>query len=239
MDFDAFNRAGIDTVRVRRLVLGYVIGVVAVSLGLSFIFLTSKRAVALEEEESAIEAQLVTEPELAPVEPPPPPPTPEAPKKAPRPQLQTPVEIPRDPPKEVEVKPEATEATDPFADKEEVAPPAPAVVEAPRPPPRPSPVAPRGPIRVTEDVTPPSPLSQSMPELPASAKAAGIEGTVIVKYVVSESGTVTSAQVVKGPAELHAVCLSAVKSWRFQPATLESKAVAVVRIHRFRFKITT
>ncbi|HYO93324.1 MAG TPA: hypothetical protein VER33_02380, partial [Polyangiaceae bacterium] len=167
MDFDAFNRAGIDKVRVRRLVIGYVIGALAVSFGLGFIFLTSKRAVALEEEEPAIEAQLVTEPELA-VEPPPPPPTPEAPKKAPRPKLQTPVEIPRDPPKEVEVKPEATPETDPFAEKE-VAPPAPAVVEAPRPPPRPSPVAPRGPIRVTEDVTPPSPLSQSMPELPSSA----------------------------------------------------------------------
>lgn len=238
MDFDAFNRAGIDKVRVRRLAIGYVIGALAVSLGLGFIFLTSKRAVALEEEEPAIEAQLVTEPELAP-EPPPPPPTPEAPRPAPRPKLQTPVEIPRDPPKEVEVKPEATEESDPFAEKEVVAPPAPAVVEAPRPPPRAAPVAPRGPIRVTEDVTPPSPLSQSMPELPASAKAAGIEGIVIVKYVVSESGAVTSAQVVKGPAELHAVCLSAVKSWRFQPATLDNKAVAVVRIHRFRFKITT
>ena len=31
MDFDAFNRAGIDKVRLRRLVIGYVIGAVAVS----------------------------------------------------------------------------------------------------------------------------------------------------------------------------------------------------------------
>ena len=62
----------------------------------------------------------------------------------------------------------------------------------------------KGPIRVTENVTPPNPLSQAMPSYPADAKAQGIQGLVIVRYIVSETGQVTRAQAVRGPAELRA-----------------------------------
>lgn len=241
MDFDAWNRSGVDRVRLKRLLVGYVVGAVGVTASMGFVFLTSKGASAVEEEEPAIEAQLVKEPEpeLAPE--PPPPAEPEKPKPR-APKVQVPIEVPKDPPKEAQVQEPLAEDEDPFAEKDPApsVSAAPAVVEAPKPPPpKPQPAKPQGPIRVTENVTPPTPLSQAQPELPAAAKAAGIDGIVIVKYVVSENGSVSEAQVVRGPPELHGVCLSAVKSWRFQPALLEGKAVAVVRIHRFRFRIKT
>jgi protein TonB len=241
MDFDSWNRSGVDTRRVKRLLIGYVIGAASVAAGSSFIFLTSKGASAEQEEDPAIEAQLVSEPEPEPEPEPPPPVEQEKPKPRP-PKVVTPLEIPKEAPKEAEVKAPLPEDEDPFAEKEAPAPSAaPAVVEAPKPPPpkREQPLKPKGPMRVTEDVTPPAPLSQTQPELPASAKAAGIDGVVTVKYVVSETGMVTEAKVLRGPPELHAVCLAAVKSWRFKPALLDGKPVAVVRMYRFRFRIKT
>ena len=94
-------------------------------------------------------------------------------------------------------------------------------------------------IRVTEDVTPPVALSQGMPAYPAAARTAGVEGTVIVTYVVTEAGEVTAVKAVRGPPELMAVCEAAVRSWRFKPAVLDGTPVAVRRTARFPFRIKT
>lgn len=94
-------------------------------------------------------------------------------------------------------------------------------------------------MRVTENVRPPEPISMPRPQYPAAAKAANVEGTVVVKYVVSDAGVVTSAEVEKGPSELHGVCLSAVRSWRFKPAENEGRPVSVVRRATFPFRIRT
>lgn len=110
----------------------------------------------------------------------------------------------------------------------------------PSPPPRPPP-APEAkkPVRVTDDVEPPVAISMSPPPYPASAKAAGVEGTVVIQYVVTESGSVTSVQVVKGPPELTRACLAAVAAWRFKPARSKGAPISVVRQARFPFKIRT
>jgi len=239
MDFDTWTPSKLDTLRVKRLVVGYVVGSIAVVLTGALIFLSSPNAAAKEEEEPEIEAQLAREPELEP-EPEPPPAAEEKPK--PKPKLQIPVEIPKTAPKEAEPVAAPKDDPDPFEEKPaapvETA--RPAVVEAPKPAP-PKPVEkPKGPTRVLEDDTPPEPLSQNKPEYPFSAKAAGIEGVVVVKYTVSESGAVTDAKVLKGPPELTAACLAAVKTWRFKPARdVTGKVKAVTRIARFPFKLKT
>lgn len=86
-------------------------------------------------------------------------------------------------------------------------------------------------------MTPPVAISQPKPEYPPALRSQGIEGVVIVKYVVSETGVVSDAKVLKGPPEFHAVCLAAVKSWRFKPALSQGKPVEVYRIARFPFKL--
>lgn len=247
MDFDAWTKRAGDPIRRRRLVLGYVVGVATVTALGAFVVLTSSKASAREDEEPVIEAQLAKEPE--PELPPEPVEAPkaQAPKPPPpKPALKTPVEVPQEPLKEAEAdKAQLAEEADPFQRNEKVEEPKPAepaVVEPPPPPPpKPAPKPERkGPIRVTEDVTPPVPNgTQARPEYPADAKARGVEGVVLVKYVVSEAGVVTDAEVIKGPPEFASVCLAAVRSWRFQPALLDSKPVAVVRVARFPFKIKT
>jgi len=94
-------------------------------------------------------------------------------------------------------------------------------------------------MRVTENVTPPKAMSQSAPSYPSSAKKAGIEGVVIIKYVVTEVGKVSQVQVLRGPAELREACVEALSRWTFEPALFEGKPVAVFRIARFPFRITT
>jgi protein TonB len=238
MDFDSWTRSGVDPLRLRRLALGYVVGALIVVSAGSFIFLTSPEASAQQEEEPELEVQLAREPEPEP-EPPPPAAEPETAKPPPKPRLRVPVEIPKEAPREAEpLAPEPAEP-EPFEEKPAapVEMPKPAVVEAPKPSPKPKPA---GPTRVLEDDTPPVPLAQAKPEYPASAKAAGLEGVVIVKYVISEAGVVTDARVLKGPPELASVCLAAVKTWRFQPALdFQGKPKAVTKIARFPFKLKT
>jgi TonB family protein len=155
--------------------------------------------------------------------------------------------VPLEPLKEAEANKAAlSDETDPFQRREnpeaETKPAEPAVV-APPPPPAPKlvlKVEKKGPLRVTEEVTPPVPNStNAKPEYPPEAKSKGIEGVVLVKYIVSETGMVTDAQILKGPPELGSVCIAAVKRWRFQPAVLDGQAVAVVRVARFPFRIKT
>jgi protein TonB len=162
------------------------------------------------------------------------------------PKLATPMAIPDSAPEEAEPGLNALQQTDedPFAEgsaePEVVA----SVVMKEEPKPQPKPIVqrkakPKGPIRVTENVTPPQAISQATPGYPESAKAQGIEGVVIVRYVVDESGSVTQVQAIRGPAELRAASEAAVRAWRFQPAVLDGQPVAVVRITRFPFRIRT
>ena len=64
-----------------------------------------------------------------------------------------------------------------------------------------------------------------------------IEGVVIVKYVVGEDGSVRDAKVLKGPPELSEACLTAVRTWRFQPMVVDGAPIAFVKIARFPFRI--
>jgi protein TonB len=94
-------------------------------------------------------------------------------------------------------------------------------------------------VRITEDITPPEPISLPPPAYPAAAKAANIEGTVIVKYVVNEDGTTGGVQAVKGPPELFDAAMSAVRAWRYKPALSEGRPVAVQKIAKLPFRIRT
>lgn len=63
---------------------------------------------------------------------------------------------------------------------------------------------------------------------PEMAKKAGVEGRVIVQFVVNEQGNVQDAQVVRGlGAGLDEVALNAVKQAKFEPGMQRGKAVKV------------
>lgn len=70
-------------------------------------------------------------------------------------------------------------------------------------------------------------LSRVTPEYPAVAKAAHIEGTVVIQAVLSKEGAVTEAQAVSGPELLRSAALAAVTQWKYRPFLLNGSPVPV------------
>lgn len=95
----------------------------------------------------------------------------------------------------------------------------------------PKPVAPPAPqrtiLRVGGNVRPPVPISTPQPTYPAVARAAKIEGLVIIDAIIDEQGNVVQVKVVEGPALLIAAALDAVANWRYQPTYLNGQPVAL------------
>jgi protein TonB len=77
-----------------------------------------------------------------------------------------------------------------------------------------------------------------MPEFPESARAAGVEGLVILKIVVSENGAVKDIQVMKGEEPFVSAAVSAVKTWRYRPASFQGEPIAVFKIVKVPFKLS-
>jgi TonB family protein len=70
-------------------------------------------------------------------------------------------------------------------------------------------------------------LVKTRPEYPAVAKAARIQGVVVLQAVISKDGTVESLQVLEGPPLLQQAALDAVKTWKYRPYLLNGEPVAV------------
>jgi TonB family protein len=64
-------------------------------------------------------------------------------------------------------------------------------------------------------------------DLPADAKAAGVTGPVMCEIVVDETGAVTEVKVVRSVPMLDAAAAAAVRTWRFNPAVVDGRAVPV------------
>ncbi|MEZ4308042.1 MAG: energy transducer TonB [Polyangiaceae bacterium] len=95
-------------------------------------------------------------------------------------------------------------------------------------------------------MTPAAAISTPNPSLSESAKNAALasagvtELTVVVKYVISTTGDVTSAVIARGNSSMDAQILATVRSWKFKPAlTEDGKPVSVSKVAKFRFKLKT
>lgn len=247
MDFDNWTNRKVDAVRRRRLFAGYLVGLVTVgSLGTA-LAISSERVQEEAPEEDVMDVQLQPEPEPEPEAEPEPEPAqatpPEQMLRGPvMPSITTPTDIPDDAPKESEADPSLNPyaSGDPFqyagqggtgrvlAKKVVVAAPAAAPV-----------IAPKGPERVTAGTTPPKVLSGGNASYPAAAKAAGIEGVVIVKFVVSVEGNPEQIEVVRGPDGLKEACENAVKNSKYSPALRDGQPVSVIKTKKCTFKLTT
>ena len=92
----------------------------------------------------------------------------------------------------------------------------------------PPPEEPEGPIMVGGDVKAPSRVYDPRPQYTEIARKARIQGIVIVQATIDKEGNVTDAKVLKGlPMGLDQEALNAVRKWKFEPATLNGKPVAV------------
>ena len=85
-------------------------------------------------------------------------------------------------------------------------------------------------------LAPPTRISRSMqgylihrvePVYPNLAKIAGVQGSVLIKAVISTEGRIEQAQVVSGSPWLSKAALEAIQQWRYRPYYLNDKPVEV------------
>lgn len=90
------------------------------------------------------------------------------------------------------------------------------------------PAAPPAPIRLHSGVKAPRTTVHVAPVYPAIARAAHVEGAVILEAVLDASGRVESVRVLRSIPLLDQAAIDAVQQWRFTPALLNGEAVPVV-----------
>lgn len=191
-------------------------------------------------------------PEPVKVEPPPPPPPPKP--KAPTPvvvaevvpppapaAMVAPKEIPKEKPRESDVAVKAIEVAvgGTGTGKMDVAP----VAEAPREAdesaaPVIASAGTRGPVNLPEDADPPVPNEDNaQPEYPESARTTGQEAKVVLKIVVESDGRVGRIQVLKGEEPFVSAALAVVRTWTYEPATLDGTPITVFKIVNITFSL--
>jgi protein TonB len=70
-------------------------------------------------------------------------------------------------------------------------------------------------------------IAPILPVYPAIARAAHVEGTVVVEAVISRGGTIESLHVLSGPMMLQSAAMDAIRGARYHPYQLNGEAVEV------------
>jgi TonB family protein len=78
-------------------------------------------------------------------------------------------------------------------------------------------------------------ISKPAPPYPPAAKAAGVQGQVVVEIVVDESGRVSSAQAISGHPLLRAAAEEAATQARFTPTLISGQPVKVSGFLTYNF----
>jgi len=80
-------------------------------------------------------------------------------------------------------------------------------------------------------------LVQPKPVYPQIAKLAGVQGTVVLRAIVSRDGSIQSLQVVSGHPMLTEAAKQAVWQWRYKPTLLNGEAVEVETAINVHFRL--
>ncbi len=96
-------------------------------------------------------------------------------------------------------------------------------VTPPPPPPRPA-----GPVRSGELVRSPQKTLDVRPVYPDLARAARVQGTVVLEAVLDRAGRVSQVRVVKSVPLLEQAAIAAVRQWQYTPSTLHGVPVEVL-----------
>lgn len=93
-------------------------------------------------------------------------------------------------------------------------------------------------VDVPENAVPPRPFDDNaIPEYPAAAKAAGATGMVVLKVIIDEDGRVVQVIKMRGDEPFVTSAITAVKTWRYQPATQGGKPLRVFRLVKIPFQL--
>lgn len=107
----------------------------------------------------------------------------------------------------------------------------------PEGPPPPAEPAPDDPVYVLGAIVPPEAVYAPRPEYPEVARRARRAGTVVLLATIDREGRVTDLEALREePLGLTEAALAAVRRWRFRPATLEERPIAVYYHLTVRFE---
>jgi periplasmic protein TonB len=87
--------------------------------------------------------------------------------------------------------------------------------------------APVGRVRISSGVSQGMLIAPIRPVYPMIAKAAGVQGAVVVEAVISRDGRIESLHVVSGPAMLQSAAMDAIREARYQPFRLNGEPTEV------------
>lgn len=106
------------------------------------------------------------------------------------------------------------------------------VLPTPPPPPAPPKV-----YRTGGAIREPRKIHDVAPVYPEIARAAHVEGLVILEATIDERGVVTGARVLRSQPLLDGAALAALKQWRYTPTLLNGIPVRVLMTVTFRFSL--
>ena len=86
---------------------------------------------------------------------------------------------------------------------------------------------PTGPVRVSSGTIAGMAISKPDPVYPPIAKAAHVQGAVILHAIISKQGTIEQLTIVSGPPMLANAARDAVQRWRYKPYLLNGEPVEV------------
>jgi TonB family protein len=91
-------------------------------------------------------------------------------------------------------------------------------------------------IPMSQGVTDAVLIYKVQPVYPLQARAAHIEGSVILETTITEQGATRNIRIISGPPELVHAATEAVRHWRYRPALLNGNATAVEKQIQVIFK---
>jgi protein TonB len=92
-------------------------------------------------------------------------------------------------------------------------------------------------VHIGGDIKPPRKVVDVAPVYPPLARAARVEGIVILEAVIAEDGSVRDVRVLRPQALLDEAAIEAVRQWRFTPTLLNGQPVPVVMTITVAFKL--
>jgi TonB family protein len=102
-----------------------------------------------------------------------------------------------------------------------------------------SPQSPDGAIRVSGGVMAGQLLNRIPPVYPPAAKAAGVQGTVVLVAEIGTDGSVQQLEAISGPDSLRKAALDAVRQWNYKPYLLNGRPVRVQTIVKVNFQLAS
>ena len=93
------------------------------------------------------------------------------------------------------------------------------------------------PLAISSGVMAGNRLSGAAPQYPAIARAARVDGTVVLAAVIARSGAIENLHVVSGSPLLTSAAMDAVRTWRYRPYLLNGEPVEVETTVRVVFHL--